>query len=269
MNRALNKNNGGNMLEQQKIIDQAMEGVTGLLHEYAKTTAIDDSAQKALLVFMRATLSASLANAMKESELHRHINTEMRQGLQHIYKTITSVAKPASECASQEDTGKLFCEATEQLNEVMATTLEATENIMEQVESLQDRLIETSGHLKTIQKEHETDAVNTLIEQVAAFEDSLTQIMTALSFQDLTGQRLKKVVTALGEIQDSIFDMYVSSGLMLKTSEEMPEKEIEEIAAESKRRMDEIKEVKGSELKGPSRDASQAAVDSLLADLGL
>lgn len=257
------------VFEQQKVVDQAMAGITGLLHEYARTTNIDEAAQKALLVFVRATLSASLANALKESELYRHINTEMRQGLQHIYKTITSVAGPGVECASQEDPGKLFCEATEQLNEVMATTLEATENIMVEVERLQDLLQSAAGHLQTIRKEDETVTVNTLLDQVTIFEDSLTRIMTSLSFQDLTGQRLKKVVSALGEIQNSIFDMYVSSGLMLKTSEEMPEKEVAEIAAESKRRMDEIKDVKGSELKGPSRSSSQADVDSLLADLGL
>ena len=257
------------MFEQQKIVDQAMEGIRGLLHEYAKTTEIDGAAQKALLVFVRATLSASLDNALKESELYRHINTEMRQGLQHLYKTITSVAGPGQDCATREDTGKLFCEATEQLNEVMATTLEATESIMAEVERLQDLLPETTRRLQEIKKSVDSDAVNTLLEQVSTFDDSLIQIMTSLSFQDLTGQRLKKVVSALGEIQNSIFDMYVSSGLMLKTREEMPEKAVEEIAAESKRRMDEIKDVKGSELKGPSRDANQADVDSLLADLGL
>jgi|GEM_PF-257325 len=258
------------MFEQQKVVDQAMEGITGLLHEYAKTTEISGDAQKALLVFVRATLSASLANALKESELYRHINTEMRQGLQNIYKTITSVAGAAKDtCTTQEDTGKLFCEATEQLNEVMATTFEATESIMVEVERLQDLLQEIPGHLDEIKKETKSEKVSTLVEQVTTFENSLTQIMTALSFQDLTGQRLKKVVAALSEIQGSIFDMYVSSGLMLKTSEEMPEKEVAEIAAESKRRMDEIKEVKGSELKGPSKDTNQADVDSLLADLGL
>ncbi|MCC8194335.1 MAG: protein phosphatase CheZ [Deltaproteobacteria bacterium] len=260
---------GSGMIEPQKVVDQAMEGIEGLLREYAKTTEIDDAAQKALLVFVRATLSASLDNALKESELYRHINTEMRQGLQHLYKTISSVAGPGQNCGTREDTGKLFCEATEQLNEVMATTLEATESIMGEVERLLDLLQETSGHLEAIKKTADCDAVNTLIAQVATFEESLTQIMTSLSFQDLTGQRLKKVVTALGEIQHSIFDMYVSSGLMLKTREEMPEKAVSEIAAESKRRMDEIKEVKGSELKGPSRDVKQADVDSLLADLGL
>ncbi|MDL2210561.1 protein phosphatase CheZ [Desulfovibrio sp. OttesenSCG-928-O18] len=257
------------MLEQQKIVNQAMDGIAGLLHEYAKTTAIDEAAQKALLVFLRATLSASLANALKESELYKHINTEMRQGLQSIYKTITSVAGPGTEGASQEDTGRLFSEATEQINEVMASTFEATESIMGEVENLQDMLMTTGSRLENIKKTGDAVEVDSLIEQVTAFEDSLTRIMTSLSFQDLTGQRLKKVVAALKDIQDSIFDMYVSSGLMIKTREEMPEKELEEIAAESKRRMDELKEVKGSELKGPTRGTSQSDVDSLLADLGL
>lgn len=258
------------MFEQEKIVDQAMKGIAGLMHEYVKTTDISDTAQKALLVFVRATLSASLSNALKESELYRHINTEMRQGLQNIYKTITSVAGQEKNSGfTRENTGKLFCEATEQLNEVMATTFEAAENIMVEVERLQDILQEIPAHLGEIKKNAESKDVDALIKHVATFENSLSQIMTSLSFQDLTGQRLKKVVAALNEIQDSIFDMYVSSGLMLKTSEEMPEKEVSEIAAESKRRMDEIREVKGSELKGPSKNTNQADVDSLLADLGL
>lgn len=259
---------GGSMLEQRKIIDQAMEGVTGLLREYAKTTVIDEAAQKALLVFVKATLSASLANAVNEGALHRRINTEMRQGLRHIYKTLSSAAQPADGCAP-EDTGQLFCEAAKQLDEVMAATLEATESIMELVESLQDRMAALSDQLRVIGQGRNGDTVDALLESVAAAEDSLTRIMTALSFQDLTGQRLKKVVAALGEIQNAVFDMYVSSGLMLKAGLEMPEKKIEDIAAESRKRMDEIKEVRGSELKGPTRGSSQADVDSLLADLGL
>lgn len=257
------------MISEQKIVDQAMESISGLLREYAKTTDIDDAAQKALLVFLRATLTASLAAALKESELYRHINTEMREGLQNIYKTISSVTGPGKECVEKEDPSKLFCEATEQLNEVMTSTFEATESIMAEVENLQDRLQDVDLNLKEIQKEKDYSQVNAIFDHVVAFESSLTQIMTALSFQDLTGQRLKKVVAALEEIQNSIFDMYVSSGLMLKTSKEMPEKEVTEIAAESKRRMSEIKDVKDSELKGPSRGTNQNDVDSLLADLGL
>jgi hypothetical protein len=46
----------------------------------------------------------------------------------------------------------------------------------------------------------------------------------------------------------------------------MPEKGIEEIARESRKKFEEIK---GSELKGPTKGSSQSDVDSLLADLGL
>lgn len=257
------------MFEQQKIVDQAMESITALLHEYAKTTDIDEAAQNALLVFVKATLSASLANALKESELYRHINTEIRQGLQTIYKTIASAAAPATEGTLRRDTGKFLCEATEHLDEVMAATFEATESIMGEVERLQDMLREIDERLREIKETTAVKAVDALVGHVAIFDASLTRIMTALSFQDLTGQRLKKVAAALGEIQNFIFDLYVSSGLMLKTSEEMPDKEIRDIAAESKRRMGELREVKGSELKGPSKGSNQADVDALLADLGL
>lgn len=255
--------------EQQKIVDESIDSIAGLLHEYVKTTAIDEAAEKALIVFLRATLSASLAHAMKEGELYRRINTEMRQGLQTIYKTITSVAaSDGAQAPSQADT--LFCEATEQLNEVMATTLEATENIMGEIESMQDALRETAAQLQAVKAVCDTSDVDALIGRVSSFEGSLSRIMTTLSFQDLTGQRLKKVMAALNEIQTSIFDMYVSSGLTIKAREEMPEKGVDEITAEGRRRMDELKkDATGSVLKGPTRGTSQSAVDSLLADLGL
>ena len=262
---------GHSMLEQQKIVDQATKSIAGLLQEYARATAIDDATQKALMVFLRASLTAALTHALNENELYRHINMEMRQGLQHIYKTITSAAAPGEEepRVSQEETGKLFGEAAEQLNEVMATTLEATENIMIEVEGMLTRMQTVSNQAREMKSIGDEDAVDALLEEVNACENSLTKIMTDLSFQDLTGQRLKKVVNALSDIQASIFKMYVSSGLMIKTGEAMPEKNVQEIKEESKRRMDEIMEVKGSALHGPSRSSSQADVDNLLADLGL
>ena len=74
------------------------------------------------------------------------------------------------------------------------------------------------------------------------------------------------MVAAITSIQESVFDLYVSTGLMMKTREEEPEKNLGQIAEESRRKMVEIK---NSELKGPSRDTSQSDVDDLLASLGL
>lgn len=257
------------MNEQQKIINQTVDSVAGLLHEYVKASTLDAKIEQALLVFLRATLTASLNNALKDSELYAQINSDMRQGLQQIYKTIKSVSgQNCPKPLGREDTDKLFCEATEQLNEVMHTTLEATESIMGEVEHLQDLLQESAEFLKKIESKKYSVVTESLFSHIATFEQSLTQIMTNLSFQDITGQRLKKVVAALKEIQDAVFDLYVTSGLMLQARQDEPDKAIAEIAAESKRRSEELKESKGSTLKGPARNSSQADVDKLLGDLG-
>ena len=208
-----------------------------------------------------------MTSHLTENEFYKHLNNEMRQQLQQMYKEIRSAASDADHKGpDKEATGRLLSEATDQLQEVMNTTLEATETIMGTVETMQDRLQDINMLLVSIQDSIPAAVANKLAEHANATDEAMTQIMTALSFQDLTGQRVKKVLTVLGDIQNAIFDMYVSSGLMLKTHEEMPGKNIEEISRESQRRMEEIKK---SELKGPSKGTSQNDVDSLLADLGL
>jgi chemotaxis protein CheZ len=100
----------------------------------------------------------------------------------------------------------------------------------------------------------------------SSLNESLTSIITELSFQDLTGQRLKKAVSAISSIRETVFDLYVSTGLMMQTREETPEKNLEDIVKESKLR---VVEIRNSELKGPSLDSSQQNVDALLASLGM
>ncbi len=255
------------MVSQSQIVERVMADVTDGLASQASAQFLDAASRDALLSAVRASLASSVSASLAEGEFYRQINDGMRQGLQNMYKEIATVASTSSPAIpDKEATGRLFSEAADQLQEVMDSTLEATENIMGTVEDIQDMLQETDALLASIQSSIPADAAQKLTGHVTATEEGMTRIMTALSFQDLTGQRLKKVVKALGDIQNSIFEMYVSSGLMLKTREEAPEKDIEEIARESRRRLEEIK---GSELKGPTKDSSQGDVDSLLADLGL
>jgi chemotaxis protein CheZ len=149
----------------------------------------------------------------------------------------------------------------------MQTTLEATEKIMETVELLQSHQEEAGGIIASLSvPTKEEKSLARLDELSRALDGSLSSIVTELSFQDLTGQRLKKVVAAITSIRETVFDLYVSTGLMLKTREETPEKDLKEIAEESKRK---VAEIKNSELKGPTMNTSQQNVDDLLASLGL
>jgi chemotaxis protein CheZ len=213
-------------------------------------------------------LSSAMTKAMVEGEFYRHLNEEMRAGLRGIYQEIASASYPlAGEDASSSRTQKLFSDATEQIEEIMRATLEATETIMESVERLVAQQEEARRIIATLPRAREDEeSLARLGALNAELEASLANIMTSLSFQDLTGQRLKKVMTAIASIRETVFDLYVSTGIMMKEREEAPEKDIAQLAVESRLK---VEEIKNSELKGPTRDVSQNDVDDLLASLGL
>ena len=248
------------MISQEEILERVLSRVSDKVAETVKTTVVQA---------VQRELSSTMTKAMVESEFFRQINDEMRHGLRGIYQEITSASKEETHQpgVDSSSTQKLFSDATRQLEEIMQTTLEAAEKIMATVELLQNQQEEAGAIIASlaVPAKEETslarlDALN------QDLNGSLTNIITELSFQDLTGQRLKKVVAAITSIRETVFDLYISTGLMLKTREETPEKDLKEIAEESKRK---VAEIKNSELKGPTLDTSQKNVDDLLASLGL
>lgn len=248
------------MISQEEILERVLLRVSEKVAESVRQT-VSEAVQR--------ELSSTMTKVMVESEFYKQVNEEMRTGLRGIYQEISdaSVDNEALSEAGSNRTQKLFSDATKQIEEIMQTTLEATEKIMETAEKLLEEQEEAGGLIAGLETggsgEESLKRLGKLNENLAA---SLTDIITGLSFQDLTGQRLKKVVTAISSIRETVFDLYVSTGLMMKTREETPEKDLAEIAEESKRK---VAEIKNSELKGPTMDASQQNVDDLLASLGL
>ena len=248
------------MISQEEVLERVLSRVSDKVAEAVKTTVAEA---------VQRELSSSMSKAMVESEFYRQLNEEMRLGLRGIYQEITSASKEETQepGVDSSHTQQLFSDATKQLEEIMQTTLEATEKIMETVELLQNQQEEAGAIIATLSvPEKEEKSLARLDELNQALNESLTNIITELSFQDLTGQRLKKVVAAITSIRETVFDLYVSTGLMMKTREETPEKDLKEIAEESKRK---VAEIRNSELKGPTMDSSQQNVDDLLASLGL
>ncbi|MDR2444036.1 MAG: protein phosphatase CheZ [Deltaproteobacteria bacterium] len=103
----------------------------------------------------------------------------------------------------------------------------------------------------------------------------LTHIMEALSFQDLSGQRIKKIVDLIGEIQVQLLSMLVSVNTKIKAHHESPttvrpKEETEKVAQAEVDRMLEKLSAEPSDLKGPGAEnrLDQGAVNDLLAQLG-
>lgn len=217
-------------------------------------------------------LSKSLASALKDGEFFRKVNDDMREGLEQIYREIKQAKKDAAQNVNTDDTGKLISQASNELDAILASTEDATVKIMDIVEDHQERVIEVGKLLKTFRTGGASkDNVNELIEMNQKNQQDLMEIITALSFQDLTGQRIKKIVSALKKIEEIVFSVYMSTGLKVRTRDHEPELSEKDIEKKTKKAVKELSKgkVKGSKLKGPDANTSQDDVDDLLAQLGL
>jgi hypothetical protein len=104
----------------------------------------------------------------------------------------------------------------------------------------------------------------------------LIHIMEALSFQDLSGQRIKKIVGLISDIQVQLLSLLVSVNSKIKAHKDAPQtlrpkEEQEKVAQEEVDRMlEKLNAEPSSELKGPGAEGrlDQGAVNDLLAQLG-
>lgn len=244
------------MRAHDQMVEAVMERVSAQVAESIKDV-ITNTVEQAL--------TTNLTRALLESEFYRRLSEDMREGLQSIYKEISSAAKKengGADVSPQAQTNQLFSEASMQLDEVRVTLEEATGKIMDILELQMVLRTKAVSHLQDLSARYGNDKdVKALLTLEDNLGNSLTDIMTHLSFQDLTGQRIKRIINAIQRIEATVLDLYLSTGLIIKAREENPEEDFDALEAKSKQKV--------SELKGPTRDASQNDVDDLLAQLGL
>ena len=230
--------------------------IENIVSEFPPQISKDDAAD------LRALLHEHLGKALLEGEFYRRLNHEMMSGLQDIYQQIHQAKEPNACILDKNESEQLFSEASKQLDEIMTTTEEATSHILNIIERQQDLAPENAELLRLASERRlNREEVARLFELNDLVDEDLTDILTTLSFQDLTGQRIKKIVATLKTIEGKAFELVMSTGLAMKAHAKEPGKDMETIQTEAKR--------KASELKGPTLDANQKNVDDLLAELGL
>jgi chemotaxis protein CheZ len=220
---------------------------------------------------VESEIQRNISRALVEGEFFRGINLDLQNGLRNIYREIsnakTSDARASTEPVAeievtQEETGELFTEASDQLDQILQTTEKATVDIMEIVEKHMELQMNASMILQEVKAgTADAQSIETLVEGNNALNQDLMQIMTTLSFQDLTGQRIKKIIEALKKVENITFELFMSTGLKIKAKEKDPDKDLSQVEAET------LKAV--SDLKGPQSESRQNDVDDLLAQLGM
>jgi chemotaxis protein CheZ len=110
--------------------------------------------------------------------------------------------------------------ATAHLTDLNKMTEDGTLEVMRLTEMLQDNRSRVAKELAGIVETLEAVDCTTLATRVqnaalglAQDEKLLTEIMTALSFQDLVAQRVKKLAGILNDVQDKLMELVVVFGI--------------------------------------------------------
>jgi len=138
-------------------------------------------------------------------ELARFIDTTL--------KTITHYRDPVSATTEQ------LPEAVAHLKDLKRLTEEGTHQVMRLVEAIQDNhkklsntLTELTVNLPSPLDLAMLDRLEQALSNLSTDDKRLTDIITALSFQDLVAQRVNKLVTIVEEVEHKLLELVVVFG---------------------------------------------------------
>jgi len=160
-------------------------------------------------------------------------------------------------------------ETSNQLEGILEATEEATNQILTSTETLLDDLStlkRTAAMVKQVLPGEVVDAEDwwkMFDDFVSGAQNKLMEIFSACNFQDLTGQRIQKIVALIKNIEEKILDLVIRYDLK--------KKEVGLLTGEQEQPADEIMTVRSSQLEGPQRQQEafqQDDIDSLLSNLG-
>jgi chemotaxis protein CheZ len=122
------------------------------------------------------------------------VNLKIYSELEGLAKYILSAKREIAALRPDEITAEHLPTATDELDAIVGATEEATNAILQAMEAL--------GNLTEKMLPEIADQVN----------DAVTQVYEACNFQDVTGQRITKVVRALKHIEDRVDGLVAAFG---------------------------------------------------------
>ncbi len=163
--------------------------------------ATDNTEVLAAIQALRAEVS-DLKTAMKDSEVISSGDSEMAKDVRiEIAQMVRVIAKTKMEIAQikhPDNEDDQFEKAHSELDEIVLATESATQSILAATEQIEAIMSAVAGMA------HEDQEI---IETIDRANDQLTLILEACNFQDITGQRITKVVRTMKFVDDRICRM--------------------------------------------------------------
>jgi chemotaxis protein CheZ len=191
--------------------------------------SLDTEAQE---VKLQSTLNAQalkdleeMARALSEGDFYRQVSTQVQGELEnlatYIGKTMANLQllEPSVRVSAEFD----IPEASQQLSDVVKATEEATNTIISLTETLLDHQTTLGEAIQKLkgQKNRSREYLQVLdeIDHIhQEDEKTLIEVLTSLSFQDLTGQRINKIMYMVSTVQSKLFDLVKAFGIQVEAS---------------------------------------------------
>jgi chemotaxis protein CheZ len=173
------------------------------------------------------------------------INLRLYEDIEDLSRFIKSAKSEIASLRADEIKTKYIPAASDELSAIVGATEHATNEIFEAVEIIESRANEMDP------------------EAAAPLSDAVTRIYEACGFQDITGQRITKIVKALQDVEAKI------DGLLRAFGEDVPDRPTDEKAAAPAAAAEEPKAKSDKDLMNgpqlPKNAMNQDEIDALMA----
>lgn len=190
-------------------------------------------------------IQKALGKAICDGEFYQTMSNDLQSGLNQLMVEMQNLKKEMNikTCDENASPVDVFAHTADKLEEIYSKTEDATFSVMNIVENQ----INNISDLKDIENINKSN-LDIFLDNI---NDSMFSILTALSFQDIIGQQIKKVIIFIKNIEDMINRLYISQNMMLKSKEENPDLHCEVIKKDVEEKI------------------SQETIDSLLSEYGI
>ena len=286
-NKAVKYSKGNRTVSEQKPIrgkDMIAEDVRKEISAIVDGKLSPDEIEK-LTDYLREAMTKSLEE--DSEDFYRRLTSEMSGGVKELAMVLIDFRREFKSRLHPNITDiatKHIPEAADQLEGVIETTENAANRVMDNLEGMEKSILGTKKLFESLRNGRVTlpgggnggrelvineGVVNDIIPLVEFMESStndymslITDSFTQMSFQDLTGQRIKRIIKLVSVIEEKIKGMIISFGIKVNEKEKNPEISHDELQR--------VVEEKVEELSGPQRKGmglDQAGIDDLLANL--
>lgn len=209
---------------------------------------ISITVKEALQKSVQKEVQKALSQAISDGEFYQTMTKDVQTGLGRLINEIIALKKeiePETELSNTDSPTDIFNHTTDRLESIYQKTEDATFKVMDIVENQINLINDIRENDKIITSSNE---LNSFFNQL---NENMFNILTELSFQDIIGQQIKKVIYFINRIEQLIRELYLSHNLMMKNKKENPDMDCDEIK------------------KNVEEAISQENIDDLLAEYGL